>query len=37
MLDKAGHLGLTLSYRNGELAATGQKVDLANIALAVSY
>ena len=36
-LDKAGHLGLTLSYRNGELVATGQKVDLANIALAVSY
>ncbi len=36
-LDEAGHLGLTLSYRNGELVETGQKVDLANIALSVSY
>ena len=36
-LDEAGHLGLTLSYRNGDLIETGQKVDLANIALSVSY
>lgn len=36
-LDEAGHLGLTLSYRKGELLATGQDVDLANIALSVSY
>lgn len=36
-LDKAGHLGLTFSYRNGELVETGQEVDLANIALSVSY
>jgi len=34
-LDEAGHLGLTFSYRNGELVETGQKVDLANIALSV--
>jgi len=36
-LDEAGHLGLTFSYRNGELEETGQEVDLANIALSVSY
>jgi hypothetical protein len=36
-LDEEGHLGLTFSYRNGQLVATGQDVDLANIALSVSY
>lgn len=36
-LDPKGHLGLTFSYRKGELEATGQDVDLANIALSVSY
>jgi hypothetical protein len=36
-LDPKGHLGLTFSYRNGQLVATGQDVDLANIALSVSY
>jgi hypothetical protein len=36
-LDPKGHLGLTLSYRNGKLVETGQDVDLANIALKVSY
>jgi hypothetical protein len=36
-LDEAGHLGLTFSYRNGQLVETGQDVDLANIALSVSY
>ena len=36
-LDELGHLGLTLSYRNGELVETGQKVDLANIALSMSF
>ena len=36
-LDPKVHLGLTFSYRNGQLVATGQDVDLANIALSVSY
>jgi hypothetical protein len=36
-LDPKGHLGLTFSYRNGQLVATGQDVDQANIALSVSY
>jgi hypothetical protein len=36
-LDETGHLGLTLSYRKGQLKETGQDVDLANIALSVSY
>ena len=36
-LDPKGHLGLTFSYRNGQLVETGQDVDLANIALSVSY
>lgn len=36
-LDPKGHLGLTFSYRNGQLVATGQDVDLAKIALSVSY
>jgi hypothetical protein len=36
-LDPSGHLGLTFSYRNGQLFETGQDVDLANIALSVSY
>jgi hypothetical protein len=36
-LDPKGHLGLTFSYRNRQLVATGQDVDLANIALSVSY
>ena len=36
-LDEAGHLGLTLSYRKGQLVETGQDVDLTNIALAVSF
>jgi hypothetical protein len=36
-LDPKGHFGLTFSYRNGQLVATGQDVDLANIALSVSY
>jgi hypothetical protein len=36
-LDPAGHVGLTLSYRNGQLFETGQDVDLANIALSFSY
>lgn len=36
-LDQAGHLALTVSYRNGELEETGQAVDLANIGLSVSY
>ena len=36
-LDPAGHLGLTFSYRNGQLVATGQDVDQANVALSVSY
>jgi hypothetical protein len=36
-LDEAGHFGLTLSYRKGELVETGQDVDLANVALSVSY
>ena len=35
-LDEAGHLGLTLSYRKGDLIETGQNVDLANIARSVS-
>ena len=36
-LDPKGHLGLTFSYRNGQLVETGQDVDLAKIALSVSY
>jgi hypothetical protein len=36
-LDPKGHLGLTFSYSNGQLVETGQDVDLANIALSVSY
>jgi len=36
-LDPKGHLGLTFSYRNGQLVATGQDVDQANVALSVSY
>ncbi len=36
-LDPKGHLGLTFSYRNGELVATGQDVEQANVALSVSY
>ena len=36
-LDDTGHLGLTFSYRKGQLEETGQPVDLANIALSVSY
>ena len=36
-LDPAEHFGLTFSYRNGQLEATGQEVDLATVALSVSY
>lgn len=36
-LDRDGHLGLTLSYRNGQLESTGQDVDLANVGLSLSY
>lgn len=36
-LDEQGHLGLTLSYRNGELTETGQDIDLAKVALSVSF
>jgi hypothetical protein len=36
-LDKLQHVGLTLSYRNGQLFETGEEVDLANIALSFSY
>jgi hypothetical protein len=36
-LDEKGHLGLTLSYRKGQLLETGQDVDLAKLGLSVSY
>ena len=36
-IDPSRHLGLTFSYRKGQLEETGQDVDLANIALSVSY
>jgi hypothetical protein len=37
VLDPSGHLGLTFSYHNGQLLATGQDVDQTNVALSVSY
>ncbi|WP_108680488.1 hypothetical protein [Methyloceanibacter sp. wino2] len=36
-LDEKGHLGLTLSYRKGQLIETGQDVDLAKLGLSLSY
>ncbi|BAQ17455.1 hypothetical protein GL4_2006 [Methyloceanibacter caenitepidi] len=36
-LDDKGHLGLTLSYRKGQLLETGQDVDLAKLGLSLSY
>jgi len=36
-LDEAGHLGLVLSYRKGQLVETGEDVDLTKLGLSVSF